>query len=51
MTIYFENLTVRLYVFYILNMNIKFHSNWMLITIQSINVLLMHNLRLQKIEI
>ena len=33
----FENPTVKFHVLYILNMNIKFCSNWMLFTIRSIN--------------
>ena len=51
MVIYFKNLIVRLHILYVFNMNVKCHSNWMLITIRFINVLLLHNLRLQKIEI
>ena len=36
----FENLTVKFYVFYVLNMHIKFRSNRMLFTIKSINLFL-----------
>ena len=35
MTIYFENLIIRLHIFYVLNIYVKFHSNLMLFTIQS----------------
>ena len=47
----FENLTVEFYIPYVLNININFHSNWMLFTIQSINLYFIHNFRLQKLEI
>ena len=33
MTIYFENLTIRLHIFYILNTHIKFRINHILFTI------------------
>ena len=33
-----KSLTVEFYVSYVLNMHIKFYSNWMLFTIQSINL-------------
>ena len=46
-----ENLTVRLHVFYILNIYVKLHSNLMLFTIRSINLFLMRNFRQQKLEI
>ena len=49
--IYFENLTIRLRVLYVLNMHTKFHVNQMLVTIRSINLFLMHNCRLQKLKI
>ena len=49
--IYFENLLARLFVLYVLNMQIKFYVNQMLFTIRSINLFLMHNFRLQKLEI
>ena len=47
MTTYFENLTVELYVFYILDMHVKFHSNGILFTIKSINLFFIHNLVLE----
>ena len=40
MTIYFENLTIGLYV---LDIYIKFRTNWMIFTIQFINLIFMHN--------
>ena len=36
----FENLTIRLYVFYVFKMHVKLHSNRMLFTIQSTNLFL-----------
>ena len=51
MAVYFENLIVGLHVLYVINIHVKFCSNRMLITIQSINVFFMHNFRLQKFEI
>ena len=51
MTIYFENITVGLYILYIFKMHIKFCANKMLFTIQSINLFFMYNFRLQKLEI
>ena len=51
MFIYFENLSDGVLVLYVLNMQIKFYVNQMLFTIQSINLFLMHNFRLQKLEI
>ena len=47
----FENLTIEFYVPYILNMHIKFRSNWMLYTIRSINLFFIHTFRTQKLEI
>ena len=47
----FENLTVEFHVPYVLNMRIKFCSNWMLFTILSINLFFIYNFRLQKLEI
>jgi len=47
----FENLTVEFHVSYVLNMHIKFCSNWMLFTIQSIHLFFIHNFRSQKLEI
>ena len=52
MTAYFENLTIAMYVFfYIFNTHVKFRINWILFTIQSINLFFIHNLRSQKYEI
>ena len=51
MFIYFESLFARVLVLYVLNMHIKFHVNKTLFTIWSINLFLMHNFRLQKLEI
>ena len=39
----FENLTVEFHVSYVLNMHIKFRSNWILFTIQSIKLFCTHN--------
>ena len=47
----FENLTVEFHVPYVLNMRIKFCSNWMLFTILSINLFFIYNFRSQKFEI
>ena len=47
---YFENLTVKLHVLYVLNIHANFHVNWMLYTIQSINSYFMHYFKLQKLE-
>ena len=44
----FENLTVRLHILYVFNMHVKFRSNRMLFTIQSINLYFIHNFRPQK---
>ena len=51
MVTYFNNLTVELHVFYVLNTHIKFYINWILFTIQLINLFFMHNFRLQNFEI
>ena len=40
--IYFENLTIKLYVFYVLNTYIKFYVNWILFIIRFINLFFMH---------
>ena len=45
-----ENLTVRLYILYVLNTHIKFLSIWKLSAIQSINFF-MHNFLPQNLEI
>ena len=47
----FENPTIGVHVLYVLNMYIKFFVNQMLFTIQFINLFLMHNFILQKLEI
>ena len=39
----FENITVEFHVSYVLNMYIKFHSNHILFTMQSINLYFIHN--------
>ena len=39
----FENVTVEFHVPYVLNMYIKFHSNHILFTMQSINLYFIHN--------
>jgi len=51
MAIYFENITVGLYILYIFNTHIKFCANKMLFTIQFINLFFIYNFRLQKLEI
>ena len=43
MTTYFENLIIKLYV--------KFRTNRMIFTIRSINLFLIHNFKIQKLEI
>ena len=40
MVTYFENLTVGLYAFYILNTHVKFRANQMLFIVQSITYFL-----------
>ena len=42
-TIYFENLTIKLYDLYVLNTHIKFCVNKMLFTIQFKNLFFIHN--------
>ena len=39
----FESLTVEFHVPYVLNIHIKFRSNWILFTIRSINLFFIHN--------
>ena len=41
----FENITIGLHVLYVLNACVKFCSNRMLFTIQSIKLFFMHNLK------
>ena len=50
-TIYFENLTNILNIFYVINANTKFRANQMLFTIQYIKLFLMHNFKLQIFKI
>jgi len=45
LSVNFENLIVEFHVPYVLNMYIKFCSNRILFTIQSINLFFIHNLR------
>ena len=51
MATYFENLTVKLHILYVLKTHVKFHTNRMLFIIRSINLFFMYNFRLQKLEI
>ena len=51
LSVNFENLTVEFHVSYVLNMHIKFHSNWILFTIWSINLFFIYKFRLQKLKI
>ena len=51
MFIYFGNLFAGVPILYVYSMHIKFHVNQLLFTIRSINLFLMHNFRLQKLEI
>ena len=50
MTIYLENLTIRLHFLYVLNTHIKFYANQMLFIIQFLNLIFMHNFRLLILE-
>ena len=47
----FENITVKFHILYVLNTHVKFCSNWMLFTIQSIKLFSMHNFRSQKLNL
>ena len=47
----FKILNIKFYVIYILNMHIKFHSNYMLFIIQLINLFFIRIIRSQKFEI
>ena len=47
---YFKNLTIELYVLYVINIHANFHVNWMLFTILSINSSFMHYFKQQKLE-
>ena len=51
LSVNFENLTVEFHVPYVLNIHMKFGSNWILFTIWSINLFFIYNFRLQKLEI
>ena len=55
MTIYFENLTVKLHVFYALNTYVKFYVkfcvNQILFAKCSISLYFMHNFKLKKLAI
>ena len=51
MTIYFENIIVRLHVLYVFNTHIKFCVNQILFIIQSRNLFFLRNFKLQKLEI
>ena len=48
--LYFENLTIELHILYVLNIHVNFYVNWMLFTIQCINLYFMHYFKLQKFE-
>ena len=47
----FKNLTFEFHASYVFIMYIKFHSNWILFTIQLINLSFIHNFKSQKFEI
>ena len=51
MVMHFKNLTIGIYILYVLNMNVKFYTNQMLFTFRFTNLLFMHNFMLQKFEI
>ena len=51
MVTYFENLTIRLYIFYVFNAHVKFWVNWVLFTIQFINLFFMPNFRQQPLNL
>ena len=46
---YFENLTIRLSIIDVFNAHVKFWVNWVLFTIQFINLFFMPNFRQQKL--
>ena len=50
-TTYFKNITVELHVFYAFNTNVKFCVNHILFTIWSIYLYVMHNFKLQILDI
>ena len=47
----FENLIVGFHILYVFNTHVKFYSNRMLFTIQSINLFFLHKFKSQKLEI
>ena len=51
MATYFENLTFGLYAIYVLINHVKFYVNWILFTIRSIELFVMHNFSLQELKI
>ena len=50
MATFFENLTVELHVFYVINMHIKFRANWMLFTISFLNLFFIYNIIIQNLK-
>ena len=50
MNSYFKNLTVKLYILYVLNMHTNIHANQLLFTIRSIDSYFSHYIKLQKLE-
>ena len=50
-TKYFENLTIKLHIFYALNTYFKFCVNQILFTILFISLYFVHNFKLQKLAI
>ena len=47
MAIYVKNITIKLHVFYVINMHVKFCINQILFTVQSINLFFKYNFKLQ----
>ena len=45
----FKNLIGELYNLYVLNTHVKFHTNQILFIIRIINLIFIHNFRLQKL--
>ena len=50
LNLYFENLTIELYILYVFNMHANFYINQVLFTIQFINSYFMQYFKLQKLE-
>ena len=50
LNLYFENLTIELYILYVFNMHTNFYINQVLFTIQFINSYFMQYFKLQKLE-